>query len=89
MSAKDGAGDVYMADTGNSRIRVIAVESGTRTVATLAGGAAGFLDGSGTSVRFLRPVALALASDGGLYVADTGNAALRRIAPARTPLYPR
>jgi sugar lactone lactonase YvrE len=41
----------------------------------------GFLDGSGTDARFNPPGALALAPDGTLYVADTGNQALRTIAP--------
>jgi hypothetical protein len=44
----------------------------------------GFLDGSGTDARFNHPGALALAPDGTLYIADTGNAALRTIAPDAT-----
>jgi sugar lactone lactonase YvrE len=77
----DGAGDVYVADTGNSRIRLVTVTGGTRTVGTLAGGASGFVDGDGTIARFNRPAALTLAGDRSLYVADTGNGAIRRIAP--------
>jgi phospholipase/lecithinase/hemolysin/sugar lactone lactonase YvrE len=76
----DGDGDVYVADTGNSRIRLIAAD-GALTVSTLAGGAPGFVDGAGTAARFNAPSALALADDGALYVADTGNHAIRRIAP--------
>ncbi|OAM87271.1 hypothetical protein AW736_23745 [Termitidicoccus mucosus] len=76
----DGTGDVYVADTGNSRIRLITSDDG-RTVGTLVGGAPGFVDGGGTAARFSSPSALALAEDGSIYVADTGNGALRRIAP--------
>jgi hypothetical protein len=43
--------------------------------------APGFLDGTGAEARFDHPRALALDSDGTLYSADTGNAALRTIAP--------
>ncbi|MDR2675186.1 MAG: hypothetical protein LBC18_10095, partial [Opitutaceae bacterium] len=78
--AVDGDGEVYVADTGNSRIRLITAD-GARTVSTLAGGAPGFVDGAGTAARFNSPSALAFADDGSLYVADTGNHAIRRIAP--------
>jgi hypothetical protein len=46
--------------------------------------APGFLDGTGVDARFDHPHALTLASDGTLYIADTGNAALRTIAPDAT-----
>ena len=50
-------------------------------VADLAGGAPGFADGPGKTARFQTISGLALAPDGTLYVADTGNNAIRRIAP--------
>ncbi|WP_161554696.1 IPT/TIG domain-containing protein [Ereboglobus luteus] len=76
--AVDSNGDVFVCDTGNSLIREI--HSGT--VYTIAGqtpGIAGFKDGSGTNAWFANPTALVLAEDGNLYVADTGNAVIRRI----------
>jgi hypothetical protein len=73
-------GSVYVADAGEAqRIRRIAVDG---AVSTLAGGAAGFADGSGADAQFDTPSGLALGGDGSIYVADTGNNAIRRVTPA-------
>ncbi|OAM89810.1 hypothetical protein OH491_17795 [Termitidicoccus mucosus] len=77
----DGTGEIYVADTGNSTIRLIAGGTVT-TVAGLPGtdtvpGLAGLKDGQGESAWFDHPAALALGENGKLYVADTGNRALR------------
>ena len=45
----------------------------------LAGDAAGALDGPLTSARFNAPGDVAIARDGTVYVADTGNHRIRRI----------
>ncbi|MBB3219635.1 NHL repeat-containing protein [Pseudoduganella umbonata] len=72
-------GTVYVADGGdNNRIRTIAPDG---TVATLAGGREGYADGKGAAAMFHTPSALALDHQGNLYVADTGNHAIRRVAP--------
>lgn len=49
-----------------------------------AGGEAGFADGIGEAARFRVPSGLAVDRDGTLYVADTGNNAIRRIAVDRS-----
>ncbi|SKA75986.1 Sugar lactone lactonase YvrE [Prosthecobacter debontii] len=70
--AVDAAGNVYVSDTGNHRIRKISV--GTDTVVTIAGtGVAGLTDGPGVAAQLRSPTALTAAPDGTLYVADTGN----------------
>ncbi|WP_166647238.1 choice-of-anchor D domain-containing protein [Prosthecobacter fusiformis] len=70
--AVDAAGNVYVADTGNHRIRKISV--GSSIVSTLAGtGVAGLTNGAGTAAQFRSPQALALGSDGAIYLTDTGN----------------
>ncbi len=74
--AVDAGGRVYVADTWNDRIRVIERDGRVRT---LAGGGRGFADGTGEMARFDTPAALAFGGDGTLWVADTGNGALRRI----------
>jgi sugar lactone lactonase YvrE len=76
--AVDASGDVFVADTGNSLIREI--HSGS--VSTIAGGAPGFVDATGAAAKFNTPAALVLAEDNNLYVADTGNRAIRRVTPA-------
>jgi sugar lactone lactonase YvrE len=75
-------GLVYVADGGeNNRIRAIARDG---TVATLAGGREGYADGKGAAAMFHTPSALALDHLGNLYVADTGNHAIRKVAPDGT-----
>ena len=76
--AVDATGTVYVADTYNDRIRLITQDG---QVTTLAGGAApGFADGKGAGAAFDTPCGLAIAPDGALLVADTGNDAVRRLA---------
>jgi sugar lactone lactonase YvrE len=72
-------GLVYVADgAGGNRIRVI---GGDGQVATFAGGDVGFADGHAHQARFDAPSGLAFDGHGTLYVADTGNNAIRRISP--------
>ena len=79
--AIDAAGNVFVADTENDLIRRIGTDGVVTTVAG-APGAAGFVDGVGSVARFNHPTSLAFDSLGNLYVADTGNHAIRRIAPS-------
>ena len=78
--ALDPHGALYVSDGGdNDRIRVLRTDG---TVATLAGGVEGFQDGQGAAARFDTPSGLALDATGNLYVADTGNHAIRKVTPA-------
>lgn len=79
--AVDGAGVVYVADTGNSTIRRISATGETTTLAGLPG-VAGLRNGTGVEAWFSQPQALALDSSGNILVADTGNASIRRVTPA-------
>jgi hypothetical protein len=82
--AFDASGNVYIADTGNQRVRHIATDG---TIATVAGtGIAGFSgDGGAATVAQLRtPSALAIDSTGALYIADTGNHRVRKLLPNGT-----
>ena len=72
-------GRVFVADTDNNRIRVISADGAT--VSTYAGdGVERFADGSTTTARFDDPTDLVVASDGRVFVADTGNRRIRVIS---------
>ena len=72
----DGSGNVYVADQGNHAIRRI---TSNGSVSTVAGGTLGCAGDLPTSVLFCGPFAVALDAAGNLYVADTGNNAIRVI----------
>jgi sugar lactone lactonase YvrE len=73
-------GTVYVADLNNSCIRKI---TSGGVVTTFAGnGAQAFADGTGTSASFYFPRGVAVATDGTVYVADSGNNRIRRITTA-------
>lgn len=77
--AIDGHGRVFIADTQNHRVRMIAPDG---TISTIAGGgAAAFAGDGGPAVNALlrSPGGIAVDLSGNLYVADTGNVRVRRI----------
>jgi uncharacterized protein (TIGR03437 family) len=79
--AIDGAGNVYVADRQNDRIRKINPQG---VIATVAGSAKFGLAGDGgqaTSAALNAPESLALAADGTLYIADSDNFRIRAVNP--------
>jgi len=77
-------GTLLVADSVNNCIRAVAPDA-AHTVTTYAGSCSpvgGFADGAATSAQFETPVAVAVAPDGGVLVADQYNDRVRRIAPA-------
>jgi sugar lactone lactonase YvrE len=79
--AVDTSGNIYMTDTANSTIRKITPGGVVTTLAGLAG-MAGLQDGTGSNAFFNMPKGLTVDSSGNVWVADTGNAAIREITPA-------
>src|SRR5215471_14891253 len=79
--AKDGSGNLYVADSSNNAIRKI---STTQVVSTIAGAAAqtGNNDGSGAGARFFSPNGLGVDASGVLYVADSANHMIRKVTTA-------
>ena len=76
--AVDGAGNLYVADLNLHKIRK--VELASAVVSTLAGGGTyGGADGVGASAKFSSPEGIASDGAGNLYVADTGNHAVRKV----------
>jgi uncharacterized protein (TIGR03437 family) len=79
--AVDAQANVYIADTGNNRIRVIGPDGNIRTIA--GAGAADF-DGDGgpaLSAAFNSPAGLAVDAAGNLWIADTANNRIRKLTP--------
>lgn len=75
LSYYDGA--LYASDTGNHRI--VKVQDGKITVVA-GNGNAGYMDGASGEAEFTSPGQLAAASDGTLYVSDTGNGVVRKVS---------
>jgi sugar lactone lactonase YvrE len=76
-------GTLFVADRYNAIIRKTTSDGTVTTVAGRAG-LTGNADGAASSARFNGPRRLAVTADGTIYVADTGNHAVRRITPAGT-----
>jgi glucose/arabinose dehydrogenase len=77
--AADAAGNLYVADTTNRRIRKITPEGRVTTVAGT--GKRGHTDGPGRMATFQSPWGLGAGPDGTIVVADTSGHAIRRVAP--------
>jgi hypothetical protein len=78
--ALDGAGNLYIADSGNNVVRKIALSTGIIT--TVAGtGASGFSGdtGAATSATLDQPMGITVDTGGNLYIADTSNQRIRRV----------
>ena len=74
----DTAGNVYVADFTNNRIRKV---SPSGVVTTLAGsGVYGYLDATGTAAQFASPFDVALDTAGNVYVADLNNHRIRKVS---------
>ncbi len=80
----DGSGNFYFADSGSNRIRRVGADGTISTVAGtgVAGGAGD--GGPAISAQLNAPRGVALDSAGNLYIADTGNHGVRKVAPGGT-----
>lgn len=83
--AIDAADNLYVTDAHAHTVRKITPAG---LVSTIGGtsGLAGFDNGIGTTARFYQPNGIAISSSGVIYLADTGNNAIRRGTVATTYL---
>ena len=72
----DPAGNLFVVDSENHRIRKITPDG---EVSTVAGSTQGFADGNGTVAQFDFPKAITIDVDGNLYITDTNNHNIRKI----------
>lgn len=82
--ATDGSGAIYIADAADNRIRKIAPDG---TIETIAGtGTPGFSGdgGAATAALLSHPYGIATDTHGNLFIADLGNARVRKISPDGT-----
>jgi trimeric autotransporter adhesin len=80
-AAVDGAGNLYIADSENHRVRKI---SPGGTITTVAGtGTPGFSGDGGPAIsaELSSPQGVALDGGGNLWIADSGNSRVRRVSP--------
>ncbi|MBK8477073.1 MAG: SMP-30/gluconolactonase/LRE family protein [Opitutaceae bacterium] len=75
--AFDAAGNLLVADPDAATVRLIAPDGTSFTVAGL-GDTPGALDGAGPVARLRGPRGVAVAPNGAVYIADTGNNVIRR-----------
>ena len=95
--AVDGAGNLVIADSGNNRVRVVAVKSGTfygrpmtaRHIYTVAGGGTGGLGDGGpaTQARLNDPLAVAVDGSGNLAMTDSADNRVRVVAARSGTVY--
>jgi sugar lactone lactonase YvrE len=83
--AIDRASRLYVADSGNDRVRVVTIDGAT---STLAGGVSGtppeaeYADGPGATALFDSPVGVAVDSAGYVYVAEDVGNRIRMVSPS-------
>jgi sugar lactone lactonase YvrE len=78
--AVDGAGNLFIADSGNNTIRKATATGAVTTFAGSAGPLGGSADGSGAAARFSSPSGMAVDASGNIFVADAGNSTIRKIS---------
>ncbi|WP_263352842.1 FG-GAP-like repeat-containing protein [Acidicapsa acidisoli] len=78
--AFDGAGNLYIADAGNSVVWMVSAKTGVLSIAA-GNGTFGYSGDGGpaTNAQFDSPQAVAIDSDGNLYIADSFNQVVRKV----------
>lgn len=83
--AIDSSNNLYIADTGNARVRIIS----RGTINTFAGTGVRGVEGANLgdggpaiNAQFIEPTGVAVDKSGNVYIADIGNATVRKVTPA-------
>jgi hypothetical protein len=78
----DGAGNVFVADSGNNLIRRITPTGEVSTLAGISGRSGTFDSTNGTGALFNQPTGITFGPDGNLYVTDVPTCFIRRVSPS-------
>ncbi len=79
--ALDASGNIYIADAGNNRVRMISAQ--TATISTIAGNGIAGSTGDGSTAKnaeLSNPSAVAVDTFGNIFIADTGNNRIREVS---------
>ncbi|WP_160112161.1 IPT/TIG domain-containing protein [Aquimarina sp. AU58] len=74
----DALGNIFVADSGNEKIRKITPQG---VVSTIAGSTTGYADGTGSMAQFDFPTGIAIDKNDTLYIVERGNDKVRKITP--------
>ncbi|WP_082994891.1 NHL domain-containing protein [Aquimarina megaterium] len=74
----DTLGNIFVADSGNDKIRKITPQG---VVSTIAGNTTGYADGTGGMAQFNFPTGIAIDKNDTLYIVERGNNKVRKITP--------
>lgn len=80
--AADNAGNLYIADTYNNRVRKVTADGSIITVAGTGNGNYSGDGGSAINAELAQPTGVAVDSNGNLYIADSGNNRIRKVTTA-------
>jgi uncharacterized protein (TIGR03437 family) len=86
--AVDASGDIFIADAGNNRVRLIAPNGTINTIAGSGDAAYNGDTGSALQIALLNPEGLALDGQGHIWVSDTGNNRVRLLTATQTVVTP-
>ena len=86
--AVDTGGDIYIADTGNNRVRLVTPDGNIATIAGTGDGLYNGDTGPALAIALYNPGGLALDGQGNVWVADSGNNRVRLLASNQTVVTP-
>jgi IPT/TIG domain/NHL repeat len=79
--AIDSFGNIFVADTGNNKIKKITPNGLVSTFVGAVNGSEGDLNGIGTDARLKFPCGIAIDNSNNIYVSDTNNHKIKKITP--------